>query len=461
MCFRSIFNYKYGFEAVLDHRNVVNQITLALMHHSAKTKATVLDLLAAVAMIKGGHELVLKGFDNFKQIIGEKRRFHTLIKALRWSVECHISPPVELIVSALKFVNVVVHTVIDMNYRVHLQFEFNSLGYDQILCRMKDFKSEEIKAQVQAYYDNMIDVSVLINDSEARIAAESRSNNLDNKLYDEQEQRLQQEYDSLIKVVELEKQLLGVTSEVDRLKGVGRGVFALPGVHVEDKGEYNGTGPDPYGYGTGIGGGYGMGGPGGPGGFGGPSGPGWNGFAGPGGVGYGGGQAGPGGAGAAGYGPAGMGAGPGFGPGSGAGDGSGIGGFGPGAGGVGPGGGFATGPQGPAGPGWGGPGGPAVGPGGAGPGGPGMGPGGAGMGPGGSGAPGMGGPGMPGMGPGNTGLPGHGGVGPGGPGVGGPGAPGLGVPGQAGGGGMGGIPGVPGVGGGGFGGGGTGIQIVS
>merc|ERR1719461_1516501 len=106
-----------------------------------------------------------------------------------------------------------------MNYRVHLQFEFSTLGYDQILARMKDFESEEIKAQVQAYYDNMFDVSVLINDSEARIAAEDRSQRLENKLYDEQEQRLQQEYNSMATIVVLEKQLIMGQSELDKMKG--------------------------------------------------------------------------------------------------------------------------------------------------------------------------------------------------------------------------------------------------
>ena len=42
MCFRSIFNYKYGFDAVLEHKTAVNHIALALKHHSIKTRTTVL-----------------------------------------------------------------------------------------------------------------------------------------------------------------------------------------------------------------------------------------------------------------------------------------------------------------------------------------------------------------------------------------------------------------------------------
>lgn len=118
LCFRSIFNYKYGFETVLEHKQVINQITLALVHQSCKTQATVLDLLGAVALIKGGHEMVLKGFSNFKMILGEKRRFQSLIKYLKKCSEQE-EVPQEFILAALKFVNVIVHTVNDMNFRVH------------------------------------------------------------------------------------------------------------------------------------------------------------------------------------------------------------------------------------------------------------------------------------------------------------------------------------------------------
>ena len=152
MCFRAIFNYKYGFETVLQHKNVVNQITLALTHSSLKTQATVLDLLGAVALIKGGHEMCLKGFDNFKQIVGEKRRFTTLTKLVRKGVETNLDQYADFVVAALKFVNVLVHTVGDMNYRVHLQYEYSCLGYDQILHKLVGCGNDQIKAQVQAYY---------------------------------------------------------------------------------------------------------------------------------------------------------------------------------------------------------------------------------------------------------------------------------------------------------------------
>merc|ERR1712176_694116 len=58
---------------------------------------------------------------------------------------------------------------------------------------------------------------------------------LENKLYLEQERRVEQEYDAMSKIVELEKQLAVSQAELNKLKGVGRGVYALPGVHYQGK----------------------------------------------------------------------------------------------------------------------------------------------------------------------------------------------------------------------------------
>jgi len=44
-----------------------------------RTKALVLELLAAICLVKGGHEIILSAFDNFKEVCHEIHRFHTLM----------------------------------------------------------------------------------------------------------------------------------------------------------------------------------------------------------------------------------------------------------------------------------------------------------------------------------------------------------------------------------------------
>lgn len=44
-----------------------------------RTKALVLELLAAICLVKGGHEIILSAFNNFKEVCQEKKRFQTLM----------------------------------------------------------------------------------------------------------------------------------------------------------------------------------------------------------------------------------------------------------------------------------------------------------------------------------------------------------------------------------------------
>lgn len=41
-------------------------VTVSFLH---RTKALVLELLAAVCLVRGGHEIILSAFDNFKEVL--------------------------------------------------------------------------------------------------------------------------------------------------------------------------------------------------------------------------------------------------------------------------------------------------------------------------------------------------------------------------------------------------------
>lgn len=45
----------------------------------------------------------------------------------------------------MQFVNIVVHSVEDMNFRVHLQYEFTQLGIDDFLEKLRHHESEELQ----------------------------------------------------------------------------------------------------------------------------------------------------------------------------------------------------------------------------------------------------------------------------------------------------------------------------
>ncbi|KAG8036054.1 hypothetical protein G9C98_004633 [Cotesia typhae] len=168
----------YGFNMVIQHREAINCIALSLIHKSLRTKALVLELLAAICLVKGGHEIILSAFDNFKEVCLEKKRFETLMAYFTQYDNFHI----EFMVACMQFVNIVVHSVEDMNFRVHLQYEFTNLGLDEYLEKLRHTESEDLQVQISAYLDNVFDVAALMEDSETKTAALEKVAELEDEL---------------------------------------------------------------------------------------------------------------------------------------------------------------------------------------------------------------------------------------------------------------------------------------
>ncbi|XP_066998237.1 formin-like protein [Anabrus simplex] len=213
MCLRAIMNNKYGFNMVIQHREAINCISLSLMHKSPRTKALVLELLAAICLVKGGHEIILSAFDNFKEVCHETRRFHTLMEYFINYQVFHI----EFMVACMQFVNIVVHSVEDMNFRVHLQYEFTKLGLDDYLEKLRHTESEELQVQISAYLDNVFDVAALMEDSETKTAALEKVAELEDELGHAHDRLAELERESLAKLAELETELGAVRAERDAL----------------------------------------------------------------------------------------------------------------------------------------------------------------------------------------------------------------------------------------------------
>ncbi|MED6284131.1 Formin-like protein 1 [Characodon lateralis] len=213
MCLRAIMNYQSGFNQVMKHPSCVNEITLSLNNRNPRTKALVLELLAAVCLVRGGHDIILSAFDNFKEACGEKRCFEKLMEYFR-KEESNI----DFMVACMQFINIVVHSVENMNFRVYLQYEFTQHGLDDYLEQLKFTESDRLLIQIQAYLDNLFDVAALLEDAETK-------NSLLEHIEQQQElntqlsSKLQEtEREAMQKVSELEKKLIQTGKEVDPLK---------------------------------------------------------------------------------------------------------------------------------------------------------------------------------------------------------------------------------------------------
>uniref|UniRef100_A0A671Y531 Formin like 1 n=1 Tax=Sparus aurata TaxID=8175 RepID=A0A671Y531_SPAAU len=163
MCLRAIMNYQSGFNLVMTHPRCVNEITLSLNSRNPRTKALVLELLAAVCLVRGGHDIILSAFDNFKDVSRERNRFEKLMEYF-----INDDSNIDFMVACMQFINIVVHSVENMNFRVHLQYEFTHLSLDKYLEVSVSTESEKLQVQIQAYLDNVLDVGALLEDAENR-----------------------------------------------------------------------------------------------------------------------------------------------------------------------------------------------------------------------------------------------------------------------------------------------------
>uniref|UniRef100_A0A673CUT5 Formin-like 2a n=1 Tax=Sphaeramia orbicularis TaxID=375764 RepID=A0A673CUT5_9TELE len=205
MCLRAIMNYQYGFNMVMSHPHAVNEIALSLNNKNPRTKALVLELLAAVCLVRGGHEIILSAC-GWRHIV----------------LNLH---PVTFFVSVfpgacMQFINIVVHSVEDMNFRVHLQYDFTKLYLDDYLDKLKHTESDKLQVQIQAYLDNVFDVGALLEDAETKNAALERVEELEENMSHMTEKLQDMENEAMSKIVELEKQLMQRNKDLESIREV-------------------------------------------------------------------------------------------------------------------------------------------------------------------------------------------------------------------------------------------------
>ncbi|XP_034271871.1 formin-like protein 1 isoform X2 [Pantherophis guttatus] len=213
MCLRAIMNYQSGFSLVMNHPACVNEITLSLNNKNARTKALVLELLAAVCLVRGGHDIILAAFDNFKEVCGEKNRFEKLMEYFR-----NEDSNIDFMVACMQFINIVVHSVENMNFRAFLQYEFTQLGLDEYLQKLRCTESDKLQVQIQAYLDNIFDVGALLEDTETKNAILEHIEDLQEEVGQLTEKLQDAENESEAKIAELEKQLYQSHNELEILR---------------------------------------------------------------------------------------------------------------------------------------------------------------------------------------------------------------------------------------------------
>ncbi|CAF3542171.1 unnamed protein product, partial [Rotaria sordida] len=205
-----------GFNLVIQHPAALNYITLSLQHKNYRCKALILELLAAVCLVELGHDVVLAAFDNFRIVCQERRRFETLMKSFTQPLEFNV----DYMIACMQFINIIVHSVQDMNYRVCLQEEFKLLGLDECLKKYLETHSEcdLFILQIHAFLDNYFDVGQLLEDSETKQQAITKVSELEEQLGITNERIQELESGNCSKLAELQKALSFAEEQMENVK---------------------------------------------------------------------------------------------------------------------------------------------------------------------------------------------------------------------------------------------------
>lgn len=145
--------------------------------------------------MKGGHAKIMEAVDNFKRENNENLRFEKLVQYFM-----DPSATAEFQTVCMNFINVIVHSAEDMNFRIHLQHEFTLLGLDEFievctdLCKyfVHYFFLQPLKTcpdsppvlvtQISAYQQNFFSVADLIEDSQTKAAALATVQEMEKKI---------------------------------------------------------------------------------------------------------------------------------------------------------------------------------------------------------------------------------------------------------------------------------------
>ena len=103
----------------------------------------------------------------------------------------------------MKFINIIVHSAKNMNFRVHLQNEFALLGLDDYLNNKLRFNdNDKLKIEIQVYFDNQLDVQELLEEAELKCIKEKELIDLNEKFTFEKDK-----FNHILnKIAELQKQ---------------------------------------------------------------------------------------------------------------------------------------------------------------------------------------------------------------------------------------------------------------
>lgn len=145
-CIKALMNNSTGRAHVLSHPTSINTIAQSLAADNIKTKIAALEILGAVCLVPGGHKKVLKAMLHFQQFSGERSRFQGVLNDLDRSTGAY-RDDVNLKTAIMSFINAVLNYgpgQQNLEFRLHLRYEFLMLGIQPIIDKLRKHENETL-----------------------------------------------------------------------------------------------------------------------------------------------------------------------------------------------------------------------------------------------------------------------------------------------------------------------------
>lgn len=145
-CLKALMNNSTGRAHVLAHPTSINTIAQSLSTENIKTKIASLEILGAVCLVAGGHKKVLDAMLHYQKYAYERTRFQGIINDLDRSTGIY-RDEVNLKTAIMSFVNAVLNYgqgQENLEFRLHLRYEFLMLGIQPIIDKLRNHENETL-----------------------------------------------------------------------------------------------------------------------------------------------------------------------------------------------------------------------------------------------------------------------------------------------------------------------------
>ncbi|KAL5278203.1 DAAM2 family protein [Megaselia abdita] len=145
-CIKALMNNSNGRSHVLAHPTSIDTIARSLAADNIKTKVAALEILGAVCLVPGGHKKVLTAMLNFQDFASERARFQSIINDLDRSTGAY-RDDVNLKTAIMSFINAVLNYgpgQENLEFRLHLRYEFLILGIQPVIEKLRKHENETL-----------------------------------------------------------------------------------------------------------------------------------------------------------------------------------------------------------------------------------------------------------------------------------------------------------------------------